>query len=44
MPIEYILPSLQIVTLTDMVDCDTMEECLAQLVELEEDRLLVVFQ
>lgn len=26
MPIEYIVLSLQIVTVTDMADCDTMEE------------------
>jgi len=37
MAMEYIVPSLYIVTLTDMVDRDTMEERLTEQVELEED-------
>lgn len=39
-PMEYIVPILLILTLTNMVDDDTMEERLAQLVELEEDHFL----
>lgn len=37
MPMEYIVSSLQIAVLTDIVDCETMEEHLAQLLEFEED-------
>lgn len=37
------MPSLRIATLTYIVDCDTMEEHLMQLVELEEDRFLLGF-
>lgn len=40
---EYIVLSLWIAALTNMVDHDTMQECLAQLMELEEDRFLVGF-
>lgn len=43
MPMEYIVPSLWIIALIDMVDHDTMEDCLAQLVEIEEDHFLVGF-
>ena len=35
--------SLKIVALTDMADRETMEECLVQLLELEEDRFLAGF-
>lgn len=44
MPMEYIVPSLWIAALTDMVDCETMEEHLAQLMELKEDWFLVGLQ
>jgi transposase InsO family protein len=37
MPMEYIVPSLKIVTLTDLEDEETVEERLLHLVELEED-------
>ena len=37
MPMEYIVPSLKIATLTDMVDEETVNERLLHLVELEED-------
>ena len=37
MPMEYIVPSLRIATLTDMADEETMNERLVKLVELEED-------
>eukprot|EP00253_Pinus_taeda_P017706 PITA_17706 len=43
MLMEYIVLSLQIATLTDMADRETMEESLAQLMELEEDRFVVGF-
>ena len=43
MPMEYIVSSLQIVVLTNMDDCETMEERLAQLLELEEDYFLAGF-
>ena len=38
MPMEYILPSLRIAQITGMVDTDTVQERLAQLLALEEDR------
>jgi len=43
MPMEYIVPSLFIVTLTGMVDHGASEERLAQLAELKEDQFLVGF-
>lgn len=43
MPMEYIVPSLRIAALMDMADCETMEERLVQLLELEDDRFLVGF-
>lgn len=43
MPMEYIVPSLWIVVVTNMGDLDTMEERLAQIVKLEEDRFLAGF-
>lgn len=44
MPMEYIVTSLRIIAVTEMVDCDYMEEHLVQLLALEEDRFLVGFQ
>ena len=43
MPMEYILPSLRIAQITGMTDTDTVEERLAQLLALEEDRFIVGF-
>ena len=43
MPMEYIVPSLRIAALTDMVDEETLNERLVNLVELEEDRFIVGF-
>ena len=43
MPMEYIVPSLRIVALTDMADAETMNERLLHLVGLEEDHFLVGF-
>ena len=43
MPMEYIVPSLKIVTLTDLEDEETVNERLLNLVELEEDRFLARF-
>jgi transposase InsO family protein len=40
MPMEFILPSLHIATITDLSDSGTIEERLAQLVQLEEDRFV----
>lgn len=39
----YIMPSLRIVALNEMVDRETLEERLAQIMELEEDYFLVGF-
>ena len=43
MPMEYIVPSLKITTLTDLADEETLNERLLHLVELEEDRFVVGF-
>ena len=43
MPMEYIVPSLKIATLTDLADEETVEERLLHLVELEEDRFIAGF-
>lgn len=37
------MPSLWITAITEMVDRDTMKECLTQIVELQEDRFLAGF-
>jgi len=42
-PMEYIIPSLQIVVLTRMTDCKALEERLVQLEELEEEWFLASF-
>ena len=43
MRMEYIVPSLKIVALNDMVDAETMNERLLHLVGLEEDHFLIGF-
>ena len=43
MPMEYIIPILRIAQITEMADTDTMNERLAQLIALEEDRFIVGF-
>jgi transposase InsO family protein len=43
MPMEFILPSLCIATITELSDTGTIEERLAQLVHLEEDRFVAGF-
>ena len=43
MPMEYIVPSLCIATFTGMADRGALEEMLAQITELEEDRFLAGF-
>ena len=43
MPMKYILPSLRIAQITEMTDTDTVEERLAQLLSLEEDRFIAGF-
>ena len=43
MPMEYIVPSLKIMTLTDMEDEETVNERLLNLVKLEEDRFIAKF-
>jgi hypothetical protein len=40
---EYLVPSLRIVAFTNMDDASAVQERLAQLVELEEDRFIVGF-
>ena len=43
MPMEYIIPSLRIAQITEMVDTETMNERLVQLLALEEDRFIAGF-
>lgn len=43
MPMEYIVPSLRISTLTDIADVETMNERLLHLVGLKEDRFIAGF-
>ena len=43
MPMEYIVPSLHITAFTNMEEPDIMEEHLAHLVALEEDRFIAKF-
>jgi hypothetical protein len=42
-PMEYLVPSLRIISFTGMDDTGTVQERLAQLVELEEDRFIAGF-
>ena len=43
MPMEFIVPSLRVASLTDMVDEDTVNERLLHLVGLEEDHFIAGF-
>ena len=43
MPMEYAIPSLRIVVLTDMADEETVNERFFHLVGLEEDRFIARF-
>ena len=43
MPMEYILSSLRIAQITGMADTDMVQERLAQLLALEEDRFIAEF-
>ena len=40
---EYIIPSLRIVVVTDMDDVEVLEERIAQLTQLEEDCFITGF-
>jgi hypothetical protein len=42
-PMEYLVPSLRIVSFTDMDDTGNVQERLSQLVELDEERFVVGF-
>ena len=42
-PMEYIVSSLRIVTLTKMTDVDVVEQRLSQLVQMEEERFVTRF-
>ena len=43
MPMEYIVPSLRIAVETNMDDVESLEEHIAQLIHLEEDRFIAGF-
>ena len=40
---EYIVPSLRIVVLTEMIDVDDIEQSLLQLIQMEEERFVAWF-
>jgi hypothetical protein len=40
---EYLVPSLRIAAFTDMDDIVVVQDILAQLVEMEEDRFIAIF-
>jgi hypothetical protein len=42
-PLDYLIPSLHIATITDMTERGTTHERLAQLMELEEDIIIIGF-
>ena len=42
-PMDHIIPSLRVTQITEIVDTDTMNERLAQLLALEEDRFIAGF-
>ena len=44
MPMEYIVPSLRFVPLTNMSDTSVVEEIFPQLLHLEEDIFIASFQ
>ena len=43
MPMEYIVPSLWITAAIGMDDAESLEECIIQLIHLEEDRFVAGF-
>ena len=43
MPMEYIVPSLRVAVLMEMIDVDAIEERLLQLIHLEEERFIAGF-
>jgi hypothetical protein len=43
MPMEFLVPSLCIVAMIDLIDSGAIEEILSQLMELEEDRFVAGF-
>ena len=44
MPMEYTIPSLRIAVSMGMADSEALEECVAQLLQLDEDRFIAGFQ
>jgi hypothetical protein len=42
-PLEFLVPSLHIATITNMIEQGTIKERLNQLMEMEEDRILEGF-
>jgi hypothetical protein len=42
-PLEYLIPSLCIATITNMIERGASQEILPQVMELEEDRIIVGF-
>jgi hypothetical protein len=42
-PLDYLIPSLCIAAITDMIERGVVQEILAQIMELEEDCIIVGF-
>ena len=42
-PLEFLVPSLHVATITNMTERDVVKERLSQLMEIEEDRIMVGF-
>jgi hypothetical protein len=42
-PLEYLIPSLRIASITNMTERGATQEILSQLMKLEEDKIMVVF-
>ena len=42
-PLEFLLPSLDVATINNMIECGAIEERISQLMEIEEDRILTRF-
>jgi hypothetical protein len=42
-PLDFLVPSLRVATITNIILCDAVRERLSQLLKMEEDRILAGF-
>ena len=42
-PLEFLVPSLRVETITNMTEQGEVQEMLSQMMEMEEDRILAIF-